>query len=190
MLTRRKFLGVSVAAGVVPASLAIPGGVSAAVRPRLNYNAANAIAYAKKWSPRGNDCPDGEYDKNNWTDCAHFISHVLKAGNVFPNAQDGLYCRSGLLVRAADLLSWFTNATGRFSNVSSIAPAASARAGDYCFMFLNGGQRHVVLLAGQPKTTGSRGMAFYAHSKNRTGNFVSEKDGNYKLENCMFYRIS
>jgi hypothetical protein len=158
---------------------------------KINYDSEKAIEYAKQWCKDGNNCPDGQFQQPDGTDCTHFISHVLKAGGADPSGPDQK-CSSNLIIRVNDLDFWFKSASELFGNVETIKDWKSAQPGDFVFQrkaiydpnyYLRPGDKsHVMMLAGTPTSTGA---IVYGHQKNRCANEFVEFD----VTDCNYYRI-
>jgi hypothetical protein len=153
---------------------------------KLPFKSADAFAYAEKWCGAGNDCPAGQYNDRNNTDCTHFISHVLKAGGVSVTGSEAK-CDSGLCIRVRELAVWFSNGTAKYSNVKKLNGWRDAKRGDFCFLQatlfgLNLGQKyHVMLLAEASRANGAK---VYGHENNRCGEFTE-----FDVDDCVYYRI-
>jgi hypothetical protein len=149
-------------------------------RPILQIRFDQLWQYAMRYSPGGNDCPQGALK----SDCAHFQAHCLAAAGIriaYPTA----VCESGLTIRVRDLAIAFDNASMRYVNVKKIQNYREARRGDWCFLprEANDGNPHdhLMLLAAAPDAGGAR---VYSHTNNRTGDYVP-----FDAESCLYYRI-
>ena len=114
----------------------------------------------------GNDCPDGEFDK----DCTHFVAHGLSKSKVIVNLPTAL-CENGVCTLVAELAAAFKNSTGRYSNVKRIDDLSTTREGDFCFVvtFFGLSKDHVMVLSERMSASGGR---VYGHTNNRCGEYV------------------
>jgi hypothetical protein len=152
----------------------------------LVYDEKKAFAYAEKWCTEGNDCPNGQYNDPNNTDCTHFMAHILNAGSVKISGA-GASCDSGLCVRVKEMAAWFSNASKDYQNVEQFDDWKKAKRGDLCFLKATvlglslGSKNHVMLLADKPTEAGAK---VFAHQNNHCGEFTT-----FDVDKCVFYRI-
>lgn len=166
-------------------ALAFAGVQSSELQPRLTYDPAKALEYAKKYCDAGtNDCTSKQYDRDGNYDCTHFMTHALLAGGVEVKGREAA-CDKKLMIRVKEFKPRLDRLVELYSNVTIVDNYKMTREGDFVILHKDDARLepfHAMLLAETCKGSGAR---VYAHSNDVCGDDFRE----FLPQRCTFYRI-